>query len=246
MPNKPTIPDGLDELRHALPTIVDLISRTARWVHPDTFQMLPVWYPETARGQPMYDAKWERIYTNTTGESGRTADRFEPNIRAGRALARALGTRKRPNWTVCHIWGVDDPKFQNPNRIVQDPRFYSCVGNMVWLPTPLKGFTDCVPEIKRMLRTCVFHLYGWACEHDDVSSVAAEIRSGEIPDGYPRDWPTGTQRGLPPGTMPLNERIQASISQRKNTLRRWLDDASLIHFPPEQVRNVLAFWKVEL
>ena len=48
--------DGLAALRAeiSLREIASLIERTARWVAPETFKLLPVWYPEHARGQPFY------------------------------------------------------------------------------------------------------------------------------------------------------------------------------------------------
>jgi hypothetical protein len=153
-----TVPDGLDELKDEMPTIVNVIARTARWVHPDTFRALPVWYPETARKQLMYDAGWERVYKNTNRLTAQVTDKSEPNIKAKKAFVAALGATRTDNWTVCHIWGVDDPRFQRNNAVVCDPRFYSCIANMVWLPTPLKGFTDAVPEIKHLLRICSYSL----------------------------------------------------------------------------------------
>ncbi len=193
------VPDGLDELEEEMPRITDLISRTARWVHPETFQALPGWYPETARGRPSYNSKWETVYTNTSRSTAAVLNKAEANIQAAKALVAALGTCKTFNWTVCHIWGVDSQRFQETNTIVRDCRFYSCVGNMIWLPTPLKGFTDAVPEIRQMLRICAFHLYGWACEHSDVASQAAEIRSGKVPAEYPAVWPAPGRFVLPPG-----------------------------------------------
>lgn len=129
------IPDGLSVVSANLPAIVQMIARTARWVHPDAFRALPVWYPEVARGQKMYDATWTRVYRNVDRETGREVEKVEPNIKAGQAFRLALGARKVPNWTVCHIWSVDDPTFRKSNRVVRDPRYYSCVANMVWLPT---------------------------------------------------------------------------------------------------------------
>jgi len=35
------VPDGLEELKQSMSTIIDLIARTARWVHPDTFRVSP-------------------------------------------------------------------------------------------------------------------------------------------------------------------------------------------------------------
>src|SRR5262249_37799788 len=159
-------------LRDEVPVVARMIERTARWVHPDAFRALPVWFPETARRRPMFDSTWNNVYSNKDRETKAIAEKREPNIKAGKAFRSALGVAKTPKWTVCPIWGVDDPNFQRSNRIVRDPRYYSCVGNMVWLPTPLKGFTDAMPEVKRMLRTCAFHLYSWACEHPDVEDEA--------------------------------------------------------------------------
>lgn len=240
------IPDGLSELRKEMPTITNLIAHTARWVHPETFRALPVWYPEIARGQPIYDAGFSAVLTNKNRVTATVNDKSEPNIKAGKAFVAALGTRRTGNWTVCHIWGVDDPKFQLTNTVVRDPRFYSCVANMVLLPTPLKGFTDAVPEIKRMLRICAYHLYGWACEHDGVRAQYNEVCSGIIPDGYPSDWPTVDRHVLPPNTAPFSLCVQSAIKKRKSELRRLIRDQSLVKFPRAQVEEVLKYWKLEL
>jgi len=117
---------------------------------------------------------------------------------------------------------------------------------MVWLPTPLKGFTDAVPDIRRMLRTCAFYLYGWACEHPDVAPQADEVRSGEIPDEYPVVWPAPGRNAPPPGIAPFSPRVAAAIIKRKQELRGMLDDISLTHFPSKDVREVLEFWKIKL
>jgi hypothetical protein len=162
------VPDGNAEIAAEVPLVVEIIARTCRWVHPETFRRLPVWCPWTARGRPLYDRAWQRRYTNTKRATRQAVEKVEGNVAAIQTLVAALGVaRPRPrNWTICHVWGYDDPAFASQGSIVQDPRFFSCVANMVWLPTPLKGFTDALPEVKTMLRTCAFHLYGWACEHE--------------------------------------------------------------------------------
>lgn len=236
------VPDGLIE--HELPLVMEMIAQTARWVHPDTFRALPIWCPDTARGQLRYDASWSRVLV-----SGRGTQKVEENIRAATALVEALGVKTPPkprNWTVCHIWGYDDEEFAGRSNVVQDARYYSCIGNMVWLPTPLKGFTDAVPRIKEYLRVCAFHLYGWACEHEDVSIGAARVRTGHIPDGYPDTWPTAERRALPPGTAPFTERVQASVNRRKARVRAQLENESLTLYDRNSVRQVLEFWRVEL
>lgn len=243
------VPDGNEALRKDIPAIVELIERTARWVHPDTFKALPVWAPHTARGRPLYDATWTRQYTNTRAITGQTADKFEGNVAALNALVAALGVAlpKPKNWTVCHIWGYDDPSFAQRSNVVQDPHYFSCVANMVWLPTSLKGFTDTLPEIKAMLRVCSFHLYGWACEHESVRGQAEQVRLGWVPDHYPKGWPAPDRPGLlPPGTAPFTQRVKSEIEKRKAKLRTQLANADYLHFPKAEVEAVLKFWKVEL
>lgn len=243
------VPDGNDVLRQGIPTIVELIERSARWVHPDTFKALPVWAPETARGRPLYDASWTRRYTNTRKATGVTSEKFEGNVAALKSLVAALGVSspKPKNWTVCHIWGYDDPSFAKQSSVVQDPRYFSCVANMVWLPTPLKGFTDTVPEIKDILRVCSFHLYGWACEHDSVVEQANRVRSGWIPPSYPRSWPSHeNNHAMPVGTAPFTSRIEREIEKRKSKFREALENEDLLHYPRTEVETVLKFWNVDL
>ena len=243
------VPDGNEALRADIPAIVELIERTVRWVHPDTFRALPVWAPHTARGRPLYDAAWSRRYTNTRKATGLTAEKFEGNVAALNALVAALdvASPKPKNWTVCHIWGYDDPSFAQRSSVVQDPRYFSCVANMVWLPSSLKGFTDTLPEIKAMLRVCSFHLYGWACEHESVRTQAEQVRSGWIPSDYPKSWPAPDRSGiLPPGTAPFTSRIEREIAKRKSKVRSDLANADYLHYPKIEVEEVLRFWKIDL
>ena len=243
------IPDGNDALRDDIPAVVELIERTARWVNPETFRRLPVWYPHTARGRPLFDASWTRPYTNTRRATGLTVDKYEGNVAAIKALVAALGVAspKPKNWTVCHIWGYDDPSFAQQSSVVQDPRYFTCVANMLWLPTPLKGFTDTLPEIKAMLRVCAFHLYGWACEHRSVAAKAEQVRSGWTPVGYPKHWPS-TERPelIPPGTAPFSDRVQREITKRKDRIKAEIENAGFLCYPRDQVLEVLKFWRIEL
>jgi hypothetical protein len=215
------VPDGNEILRTDIPAVAELIARTARWVHPETFRALPVWAPHAARGLPVFDGSWSRQYTNTKKSTGIKSDKFEGNVAAGHSLFAALDVAlPRPqNWTVCHIWGCDNPAFAQHSGVVRDRRYFSCVSNMVWLPTSLKG-SPTRSRIKAMLRVCAFHLYGWACEHDSVAEQAAEVRSGRIPPDYPAEWPDGkSPTRLPPGTAPFTERIKRSIAKGEDQVR---------------------------
>jgi hypothetical protein len=241
------IPDGNTEIADEITQIMGIIARTSRWVHPDVFRELPVWAPWAARGRPLYDRAWQRHYTNTKRGAVHAAEKYEGNRSASQVLFTALGVAnpKPLNWTVCHIWGYDDPGFKSQGSIVRDPRFFTCVANMIWLPTALKGFTDAIPEIKTMLRTCAYYLYGWTCEHPTVEDLAKAIRGGVIPPGYPLTWPAPGRRDvLPPGTAPITPTIRSEI--RKAKLIRLLDNMNLTHFPRDEVRQVLSYWRVNL
>ena len=174
------IEDGLDALRKELSfaEIMNLIERTARWVAPDTFRRLPVWFPEYARQEKLFNANWTIPRPTKKQSTGESSHKEEGNTNANKALTLALGLRskERPNWSCCHIWGLDDSKFQSSNLIVKDRKYFSCVGNMVLLPTPLKAFTDAMPEVKMLLRVCVSNLYGWTCEHESALAAADAVR----------------------------------------------------------------------
>jgi hypothetical protein len=117
---------------------------------------------------------------------------------------------------------------------------------MIWLPTPLKGFTDALPEVKAVLRVCAYHLYGWACEHPSVAAEAASVRANSIPPNYPQSWPTADRRVLPPGTAPYSEPVRRPINKRKAQIRASLENPALTYFPFAEVREVLDFWKISL
>ncbi len=190
--------DGLDALRKeiGLRDIASLIERTARWVAPETFKLLPVWFPEHARRRHFYKENWTAPQMNTSRTTGSSVHKVEGNIYANQALTLALGLRKakRPNWSCCHIWGVDDAKFQKSNDVVSDHRFYSCIGNMVLLPTPLKAFTDTMPEVKAMLRICARNLFDWECDHSSVTQSNDTLRGWSDWDAYPTSGPAPPAR----------------------------------------------------
>jgi hypothetical protein len=236
------IPDGLHEIDDEMPIIMKMIARTSRWVHPEVFKALQVWRPDTARTLPLYRADWVTPATNKGNP------KTEGNVSAQSSLMSALGVvgRKPKHWTTCHIWGYDDVGFVRRSSVIQDRRYFSCVGNMVLLPTPLKGFTDAVPSIKHQLRVCAYHLYGWACEHEDVTTEAARVRSGEVPTGYPDEWPTGDRSVLPPGTGPFNNIIKRKIAARKTQIAHLLERKDFREYPRDAVREVLDFWKISL
>ena len=179
-------------------------------------------------------------YTNTNRQSGQTVAKMEPNIQASRALVKALGIsgKRPPNWTVCHIWGIDDPAFQKSNRIVQSPLCYSCIANMVWLPTPLKAFTDSMPQIKEMLRVCAFHLYVWVCDDRDVESEARQIKEGYLPDQYPESWPTADRQVHPPNVAPFSRASRnPSKIVKQRSKRGWTMQLAIPFFRARKFRG---------
>ena len=243
------LPDGLEALRAQLdlPQIMRLIESTARWVDPDTFRLLPLWYPEHARGAYFYKSDWSEPQHNKNRQTSQTEHKREGNVHAAKALTSALGFRAddRPNWSCCHIWGVDDSTYQNANIVVQDPRYFSCVANMVLLPSPLKAFTDAMVEVKAMLRICARNLYDWHCDHAELAGAVALIDAWQDWDAYPASWPRTLGGGAPKGTMGLNQGIRDLAARRKDRIRRDLDQAGPF-YPRASVLETLKYWKIEL
>ncbi len=248
-PTNSVIFDGLHELakHQSLQAIMEVIEKTARWVNPDTFKYLPLWYPEYARGAPLYKVDWETRSTNTNKKTLVSSEKFEGNTRGNTALTQALGLRskQRPNWSCCHIWGLDDPKYQRGNLVVQDRRFYSCIANMVLLPSPLKAFTDVIPEVKMMLRVCAFQNYGWRCDHEAVSEEAEKVVAWSNWQDYPKTWPKPGQNSTPLGTMPFSDTIRRTADRRMDRIKSDLDNAGTA-YPREAVKDALEFWKISL
>jgi len=236
--------DGLEILQSAFTSrnfdILPVILETARWTSPDLFESMPVWFPEYWRHAPLYKESWSERKLN----KGKL--KHEENNQAAAALKIALGHSNWVNWTCCHLWGSDG--FKEQNQIVTDSRYYSCLANMIYLPTPLKAFTDASPQIKFALRVVAFHLYGWICDHPQVNNEASLILSGNVPLNYPDHYPHPNKRILPSEKYiaPFDERLQVKVRLRKEKLRQDLSDLSLIYFPRETVQSTLKHWNVDL
>ncbi len=241
-----TATDGLDALRVELSVreIMRLIERTARWVDPATFRRLPVWYPEHSRRGLFYKANWSEPQLNRNRQTDESVHKREGNLYANKALTHALGLRSsdRPNWSCCHIWGVDDAVYASTNTVVQDARFYSCVANMVLLPTPLKAFTDVMPDVKAMLRACASVVYSWRCDHDDLREMDVEAWTSN--PAYPSTWPRSGAAEVPLGMMMATPAIARDADKRLATIRHDLEHAGPF-YPRDQVRAALTYWDID-
>ena len=243
------LPDGTDALMAELSfsEVMRLIERTAKWVDPQTFKLLPVWYPEHARRGLLYKSNWSEPLMNTNRQTGESVHKAEGNTNANKALTLALGLRAngRTGWTCCHIWGVDDPSFQKANLVVQDPRSFSCVANMVLLPTPLKAFTDVVPAVKSMLRICASNMYGWQCDHEQMEEINRDLNEWTDWANYPKSWPREPQSGVPMGVMPLTAKIKVSAEKRWERIQSDMRNAGR-HYPRESVQKAMDYWGLDL
>lgn len=126
--------DGLKALRAEIGVkeIASLIERTARWVAPEIFRLLPVWFLEHGRGHHFYKGNWSEPQMNTKRATGVSVHKVEGNINANQALTLARGLRQiaAPSLVVLPHLGRRRA-FQKPNEVVEDRRFFSCVANMV-------------------------------------------------------------------------------------------------------------------
>jgi len=209
---------------------VDLIAESARWVDPRMFQALPVAFPHAARGLPAFNVQWQ------------PATRTETNEHANLALYKALGERRRNDrsWTVCHLW---DCFVEQRNVVVTDRRYYTCLANMVLLPTPLKALTDSVPEIKYALRFRSYQLYGWCCDYPDpqvlneANRIANLAHNGDFPAHWPAIWSAAP--AAPASQVP--QVVLDWVNARKESITQ-LCHAAPENYPVTEVRQVLTHW----
>lgn len=122
------------------------------------------------------------------------------------------------------MWGIDDPTFGSLNVVVQDARYYSCVVNMVLLPTPLKAFTDFMPEVKAMLRTCSTPFAGAAVKMRSLASTWASRLGGRAaqavgPEGRATAYRWGRYRSALPSRGMLKD-DEAPFEGMSNWLAR--------------------------
>jgi hypothetical protein len=83
------ISDGLEALRSimSLREVASLIGRTARWVAPETFKMLPLWFPEYGRRGLFFKGNWSAPQMNTNRVTGHSIHKSEGNVHANKALS---------------------------------------------------------------------------------------------------------------------------------------------------------------
>lgn len=94
---KRTLPNGLDALREEmqLSEIMRLIERTARWVAPKTFELLPLWYPKYARRAYFYKTNWSTPQMNKNQKTGISEHKRDGNLYTNKALTHALWAADR-------------------------------------------------------------------------------------------------------------------------------------------------------
>jgi len=236
------MPDGLDIFKAAcvkmgIP-VMDLIVGTARWIDPRVVSVLPVWYPAFHRGMPLFKRDWK-----TPKLLKRKEPKFETNERANWTIKTALGG-KGTNWTCCHVWGYSDSTFQEKGSLTYDPRYYTCIPNLVLLPTPVKALTDSMPDVQQALRVLSWQLYGWTPDPADAKE-AEQIRSGWVPEHYPSDWPRNRGERAPLGLVRATSATLAKARARKaridDELRR-AETGELPNYPADSVRRILLSW----
>jgi hypothetical protein len=88
-------------------------------------------------------------------------------------------------------------------------------------------------------------LYGWHCEDESMTEAIAVIDAWRDWSVYPASWPRKPGDELPPGVMPLNDGIRSDAKARLTRIRHDVEHAGP-HYPKEQVREALAYWRIEV
>lgn len=111
------------------------------------------------------------------------------------------------------------------------------------LPTPLKAFTDTMPEIKAMLRICARNLYRWQCDHESMAEVNAALNEWNDWVSYPESWPREVGSSRPLGVVELTAEIEKQAARRLATIQQELRTAGEF-YPREEVLRTLDYWKI--
>jgi hypothetical protein len=161
--------DGLVLLKNAeAETTTDLpalVAAASVWANPKVHELLMandglgLWYPAMRRYRKgANERKGGKLHGVT----------LDDNTYANFALKNSLpfGARAYRNYSVCHIW---------PESCYDD-RCYTCIANLVLVPSPLMSITDFHPVIQSALKYRSWELYAWC-----PPRANPPIR----PDGYP-------------------------------------------------------------
>ncbi|WP_372050734.1 hypothetical protein PJ900_20430 [Tistrella mobilis] len=143
-----------------------LVASCTLWAHPRVFQerrkldLNGAWFPNTRRARK--DEERGNVVNGII---------LDDNSKANAAIKKAVfGSGVIPErYSACHIW----PKS------CYDPRYHTCIANLVLLPAALASLTDHDPEVIACLKYRSFELYGWH---------PAEMPPPERPAGYPDGW----------------------------------------------------------
>lgn len=140
-----------------------LVAACGVFAHPSTFEAVRrlnphgAWFPGFRRMR-----KGERKGTTVDGVV------LDDNTRANFAIKRAVfGTHVGvESFHCCHVWPAT----------CYDPRYHTCIANIVLLPAAVAGLSDHDQGVAACLRFRAWDLFGWKPDEAD-----APFR----PDGYP-------------------------------------------------------------
>ena len=105
--------------------------------------------------------------------------------------------------------------------------------HMVLLPTPLKAFTDTIPEVKSMLRLCARNMYSWQCDHVSQEVTNAALDAWNDWSSYPKSWPKEPEDTMSLGISEINNDIRGTAIRRWNAIRNGLEHGGPYDLPPE-------------
>lgn len=141
--------DGLVELDQPIArrVLIDLVSKTSYWADKKVFKHLRdknkfgVWYEHVARGRPKGTVRKKTL--------------LDDNTYANYAIKRALAGDHRMfrprSFRVCHIY---DGK-------TKDHRYYTCIANLVLLPSAIHSLTDHYKPVMDVLKYRAYEYYRW-------------------------------------------------------------------------------------
>lgn len=101
-----------------------------------------------------------------------------------------------------------------------------------------------MPEVKAMLRISTLNTYGWQCDHVSQESTNIALDAWSDWSYFPNSWPKDHKDPAPLGIIKINDDIYNTADRRWKAIQNGLGHAGP-HYPYEEVRSVLAYWKLD-
>ena len=120
--------------------IIDLVQNYSIWLSPEFYHSIPIFLPYSVRERTSWQYRQKNLNGDNWGSANNKGYVIDDNsdikdfIRNANIINNRFSDNQKPStgFIACHIW---------PNT-TSNPRLYSFIPNIVWLPRPIAKLSD--------------------------------------------------------------------------------------------------------